>query len=285
MKRNFVSKPILSGIEEIRQECEEYKQCGFCRYGIEILDDCAEGIRKGSLTTIIAAPNTGKSLWALKIATHCAKQGKKVLICSCEMGAGLILERELKNLCGISMSSLKELYKTRESTVNKILSSLIEDEKYSYYKNIIVAETAGATADDILKLIEIDNPDIVIIDYIQRVVGSGTLYEVISNAFLEFQTYARVTSTPMIICSQALRSSNDEATQGKTTAPDRLRGKGSGSIEEDSDVGVSLVEERGVAKRIILAMVFKNRYTNFKNITYKYELDERLNLRLVQKNV
>ena len=81
--------PLLEGIEEIRNDFEERLDQGDTVYGIEILDDYVETIRKGSITYIIAQANTGKSLWSQQIACNLAKQGKKVLICSCEMGAGL----------------------------------------------------------------------------------------------------------------------------------------------------------------------------------------------------
>lgn len=49
----------------------------------------------------------------------------------------------------------------------------------------------------------------IIVDYIQRIRGIGTEYEVITNAARELQTYARRTGKKFIICSQASRQSND----------------------------------------------------------------------------
>ena len=63
-KRIYRPVPLLDGIEEIKQDFEERIAQGDTTYGIEILDDCVETIRKGSVTFIIAAPNTGKSAWA-----------------------------------------------------------------------------------------------------------------------------------------------------------------------------------------------------------------------------
>ena len=79
---------ILDGVEEIRQDFEERLECGDTTYGIEILDDFVQTIRRGSITFILARPNCGKSLMGQRIAVHLAQQGRKVLICSCEMGAG-----------------------------------------------------------------------------------------------------------------------------------------------------------------------------------------------------
>ncbi|MCM1324113.1 MAG: DnaB helicase C-terminal domain-containing protein [Acetobacter sp.] len=284
-KRTYKAVPLLSGIEEIRSDFEERIAQGDCKYGIEILDDCVETIRKGSVTFIIAAPNVGKSLWGLKIAANLAKQGKKVLICSCEMGAGLLMERELRTHLGISMYALRETYAKRRDTANKLMDSLIEDPRYSYMQNIMICETGGATVEDILSLIKIEGVDYIIVDYIQRIKGSGTEYENITYAAREIQTYARDTGAVFIVCSQASRQSNIDAKYGKEVDAGRIRGKGSGSIEEDADVGLTLMELSENGDKKILATLFKNRYGNLKNISYKYRLSDRLQLILEGKDV
>lgn len=278
--------PLLSGIEEIRQDFEERIEQGDVTYGIEILDDCVETIRKGSMTFIIAAPNCGKSIWSQIIACNLAKQGKKVLICSCEMGAGLLMERQLKTITGFSSYELREMYTEHRDTANKIMDSVIELEKYSYLNNIDICETGGATVYDLLDMFEaFPEFEYIIVDYIQRIRGTGTEYENITNAAREIQTYARESKKSFIVCSQANRQSNDDAKYSKTINTGKIRGKGSGSIEEDADVGLSLMELEEPQGRRILATLFKNRYGQYKNITYKYILDNRLCLRLEGKDV
>ena len=227
---------------------------------------------------------THNSAWALNIAVNLAKQGKRVLICSCEMGAGLLMERQLVNLLGTTSGQLRKLYTERRDTANKLMDSLIEDEKYRYLYNIDICETGGATADDLLDMYDtFPEFEYIIVDYIQRVCGIGTEYEVITEAARKIQTYARETGKMFIVCSQASRSSNSDAKYGKTVQTDRIRGKGSGSIEEDADVGVSLLEVEEEGQKYILANLFKNRYGAKKNITYKYLMDYRMNLRLQQR--
>ena len=69
-KRVYKPVPILDGIQEIKNDFEERIAQGDTTYGIEILDDCVETIRNGSVTFIIAAPNVGKSLYSLTIVTN-----------------------------------------------------------------------------------------------------------------------------------------------------------------------------------------------------------------------
>lgn len=284
-KREYKPVPLLDGIEEIRQDFEERIAQGDTTYGIEILDDCVETIRNGSITFIIAAPNVGKSLWGLTIASNLAKQGKRVLICSCEMGAGLLMERQLKTLTGVGMKQLRDLYSNRRDSANMIMDSIIENDQYAYLRQIDICETGGATVEDLIRIFDcFPEFEYIVVDYIQRIRGQGKEYEVITNAAREIQTYARRTGKKFIVCSQASRTSNDGAKYGGTIDTSKIRGKGSGSIEEDADVGLTLMELEENMQRKILATVFKNRYSNKKNITYKYVLDSRLCLRLEERD-
>ena len=286
-KRIYKPVPLLSGIEEIRQDFEERIEQGDTVYGIEILDDCVETIRKGSVTFIIAAPNSGKSLFGQQIACNLAKQNKKVLICSCEMGAGLLMERQIKNLTGVGMKQLRDLYSSRRDTANNIMDSIIENENYTYLHNIEICETGGATVEDLIKMYDcFPEFEYIVVDYIQRIRGQGTEYEVITNAARELQTYARRTGKKFIICSQANRQSNNDASTGKTKDGGRIRGKGSGSIEEDADVGVTLLSDnKPTGEKYLIVTLFKNRYGSKKDISYLYRLDDRLQLKLQQRGV
>lgn len=279
--------PLLDGIEEIRQDFEERIEQGDTTYGLEILDDCVETIRKGSITFIIASPNTGKSLLGQTIACNLAKQDKKVMVCSCEMGAGLLMERQLKTILGIRMSDIRQLYNSRRDEANNLLDA-VYDKEYSYLRNIDICETGGATVYDIIDMLNsFPEFEYIVIDYIQRIKGFGSEYENITLAARELQTYARETGKRIIICSQASRSSTSEAKGDSKNNPDgmKVRGKGSGSIEEDGDVGISLLElyENGIKK--ILVTLFKNRYGDKKNVTYKYRLNDRLQFTLEGKDI
>ena len=53
-RRPLKPVPLLSGIEEIRQDLEERIAQGDTIYGIEILDEAVETIRKGSITFVVA---------------------------------------------------------------------------------------------------------------------------------------------------------------------------------------------------------------------------------------
>ena len=280
-RRPLKPVPLLSGIEEIRQDLEERIAQGDTVYGIEILDETVETIRKGSITFIVAEQNTGKSLIGQIIACNLAKQGKKVMICTCEMGAGLLMERQIKTLTGISSKKLKDLYEKQRDTANYVMDSLIEDKTYAYLNNIDICETGGAFIEDIIEMLDgFPEYEYIVVDYIQRIKGTGSEYENVTYASRELQTYARDTGKRIIVCSQAGRQSQNDAKYGKEKDGTRIKGKGSGSIEEDADVVITLMGVEESEGRKILITLTKNRYGHIKNISYKYSLDERLNLRL-----
>lgn len=285
-RRELKPVKLKSGIEDIKQDFRERKEQGDTKYGIEILDDAVDTIRNGSTTFIVALPNCGKSLWSQIIANNLAKQGRKVMICSCEMGAGLLMERELRMLSGQSMQMVRDLYNVNEYEAEMLLDSVYDMPQYEYLDNIEICETAGATVHDIIKMLNaFPEFDYVVVDYIQRIQGSGSDYEVITEAARELQNHARQTRKKIIICSQASRQSGSDAKYGKEIDTSRIKGKGSGSIEEDADVGLSLLEVEEDEGRFILATLFKNRYNNFKNITYKYKVTGRLELKLQQRSL
>lgn len=284
-KRKLQPVPLLDGIQEIKNDFECRVKQGTVKYGVEILDDAVGTIRDGSVTFIIAAPNTGKSLFGLVIGSNLAQQDKKVLICSCEMGAGLIMERQLRTLTGNSTDLLYDLYRSDRDAANRLLDSVIEGNQYKYLNNISITETGGATIYDILDMLDcFPEYDYIIIDYIQRIRGEGTDYEIISNAAAEIQAYARKTGKKFIVCSQASRQSDDDAKYSRVKDGRRIKGKGSGSIEEDADVGITLMELVEGMKKNILVTLFKNRYGDKKNITYKYSITPRLTLKLEDSN-
>ena len=175
-RRKYRPVSILEGIEEIRQDFEERIAQGDITYGLEILDDAVETVRKGSITFIIAAPNTGKSLLGLRIAVHFAKQNKRVLICSCEMGAGLLMEREIKR-----DYYLEQLIKRKGNGLIKIVTGIRRCGK-SYllrtlFKNHLIE--SGVDEEHIIEM-AFDLFDNIILSLIALVVNSLFLQSILS---------------------------------------------------------------------------------------------------------
>lgn len=277
-RREYKPVPLLDGIEEIKQDIQNRLEQGDVTYGLEILDDNVETIRKGSMTVVVAPPNTGKSQVGLTIAVHLAKLGKQILICSCEMGAGLLMERQIKQLMGVSPKELKYAYENDRVMADKLLDNIYTQEAYQYLQNIFICETGGATVYDMIEMFDkFPNYDCIVIDYIQRIRGAGTDYDNVTLASAELQTYARRSGIPLIVCSQANRATTtNDNTKAEKRDFTKVQGKGSGSIEEDGDVILVLSEDSTADERTIYMTLKKNKYGFNKNITYKYKMNARL---------
>lgn len=246
-------------------------------------------IRPSTITTIMATPNTGKSLLAQNIACHIAKQNKKVLFCSCEMSGGSLMERQLKQVMGVTSKQLIEGYKKHPETIEKIFDTLTNNKDFEYLKNIAILEIGRIHIDKLISILqECKEFKFVIIDYIQRISGEGdSPYSKLADVSHKLQFHAidsgqaiiEVAQIPKIVetASKSVKKDVDFTT---------LRAKGAGDIEEDAHVAIMMVEDIGSdGERYVLINLSKNKYGNKKRITYKYLINPRLNFQLVQKDV
>lgn len=75
--------------------------------GLSDLDELTD-VRPGELLIVAARPSVGKTLLALKLAVHNARQGNPVLFFSLEMSRAEMLERIVAAVCTIDHSHLKD---------------------------------------------------------------------------------------------------------------------------------------------------------------------------------
>lgn len=94
----------LDEIEQKYQKGEDYSlYTGFFE-----LDKLTDGLHENELTAIGARPGTGKTAFALNIATNIAsKKKKKVYFCSLEMSSEQIMQRIIASYCYINTQFLR----------------------------------------------------------------------------------------------------------------------------------------------------------------------------------
>lgn len=94
----------LDAIEQKYQKGEDYSlYTGFFE-----LDKLTDGLHENELTAIGARPGTGKTAFALNIATNiAAKESKKVYFCSLEMSSEQIMQRIIAQNCYINTQFLR----------------------------------------------------------------------------------------------------------------------------------------------------------------------------------
>jgi len=288
-KKIYKPTSFLSGLDEIKQDLIIRTKAGDITYGVEILDDCVEFIRQCTVTLIMAVPNVGKSLLAQNIACHIAKQGKKVLFCSCEMTSGLLMERELKKVMGVTSRQLIEGYKEHPSSIDKIFDIIMNDKEFKYLKNISILDIGGITINELIDVFNNNKEyNYIIVDYIQRIKGNGsTEYEQLKDVSYSLQIYAMEKGKAIIECSQIPKIVDTDSRTVKAGVDfTKLRAKGGGNPEEDAHVAIKMAEDfLPDGKRCVLINLSKNKYGDLKNITYKYMIDPRLNFKLLEKGL
>ena len=146
---------------------EDYPKTKFTRY-----DSVTNGLRPATLLILAARPAMGKTAFSLNIALNVAKQNKRVLIFSLEMG-----EEELYNrlLAAESEIELKHIQRNRfdlndKDTINKLLIARDTLSNLEVYIDASATPTITAIKNK-SRLLQrkYKNIDLIIIDYLQLV--------------------------------------------------------------------------------------------------------------------
>lgn len=210
----------------------DYPKTKFIRY-----DEITNGLRPATLLILAARPAMGKTAFSLNIALNVAKQNKRVLIFSLEMG-----EEELYNrlLSAESEVELKNIQRSHFDFNNKEMINrlLIARENLSTLE-IYIDASATPTITAIKNKARLlqrkyKNIDLIIIDYLQLISGTtnkGNREQEISEISRGLKLLSKELNVPIIALSQLSR--RVESREDKTPMLSDLRE--SGSIEQDAD--------------------------------------------------
>lgn len=165
--RNLKPK-IYKKIEDIVEDTKEsiLNKNNIIHFGIRALDDFAGGMTRGEITVIGGRPSHGKSTTVVNLAKSLIEQGYKVIIFNREMTNVemakklLVLESKLlyANVRSQMLSDLE--IKEMEATFEIMKSK---------YQNLFMYDNIK-TLPEALAEIKTINPDVVIDDYIQKII-------------------------------------------------------------------------------------------------------------------
>lgn len=229
--------------------------------GFTDLDFKTAGLQPSDLILIAARPSMGKTAFVLNIAQHvCFKDHKSAVIFSLEMSKEQLVNRLL------SLESFVDSKKIRNGTVSaKDWEGLIEGASVIGESKLIIDDTPGISISELAskcrkyKADPAYNIDIVIIDYLQLMSGSGkseSRVQEISNISRSLKALARELNVPVIALSQLSRAVEKRDDHRPMLSDLRE----SGAIEQDADVVMFLYrddyynhesEKKGVAEVII----------------------------------
>lgn len=190
------------------------------------------GVCRGTLWTFGARTSRGKSSIMLRMSNQIAVAGSKVLFISAEMTAVELLDRIISMRTGIPLLFLR----TKE--VNKYKERVVEEMSRMYTLPITMSVGGKLTMERVLTEVDTHQPDVVVVDYLQRFVtpshlgGGGTRASYYSDVANGLKALALDRNIAVITGSQLSRGVELREDQTPTLADL----KESGGIEEASDV-------------------------------------------------
>ncbi|MFT8871634.1 MAG: replicative DNA helicase [Sporolactobacillus sp.] len=262
--------------------------------GFVDLDQMTAGFQRSDLIIVAARPSVGKTAFALNIAQNVAtKNEANVAIFSLEMGAQQLAMRMLCAEGNIDAQKLRtgRLMEEDWQKLTMAMGTLS-------HAGIYIDDSPGVRVNDIrakCRRLKLDKGlDLVIIDYLQLISGSGTYghqenrQQEVSEISRTLKAMARELNVPVIALSQLSRGV--ESRQDKRPMMSDIRE--SGSIEQDADVVAFLYRDDYYNKEsekpnvieIIIAkqrngpvgtveLAFIKEYNKFVNIDRRHEHD------------
>lgn len=219
-----MAKRLLKYNERIYQPLDQSERIhtGFGR-----LDGVLNGLRKGSLSYIGAAPSTGKTTFALNILFRALKDQRRVLFFSLEMSVEQLLDRLFANALSISYELIdhRRLDKNGQHRITAAVSRLYEQ------KHIWIVDN-DYTLESMASKIAQFKPELVFVDFLQNVRTRERFNNrkaQIDYISAEFKRLARVRDCHICVLSQINRV-------GEQGAPRMSDLKESGNLEADGDV-------------------------------------------------
>jgi replicative DNA helicase len=209
--------------------------------GFRDLDELLGGLHRGDLIVLAARPSVGKSALAASIAYQVGSAEGRVSIFSLEMGRDQYAQRLAAIDSGINLHGLRHGH-MRMAELEAYMQTLGRLAGLP----IAISDAAGASVRDIrariLRRAAKDGaPDLVIIDYLQLMVGSRgeSRQQEVSDISRGLKTLARELDVPILALSQLSR-----AVEGRTSHVPMLSDlRESGAIEQDADVVAFIYRE------------------------------------------
>lgn len=256
-----INQVVLRTLEEISAASKQEGHITGLATGFRDLDFKTAGLQKSDLILIAARPAMGKTAFVLNVVEYIALHSQgNIALFSLEMSKEQLVRRLL------SMNSHVDSQKIRTGTLeDEDWIQLVDSVRRIGNTNLYIDDTSGITASELRtkcrkqKLSK--GLDLVIIDYLQLMSGSGnrrgeSRQQEISDISRALKVMARELNIPVVALSQLSRAV--EQRPDKRPMLSDLRE--SGAIEQDADIVMFLyrddyynpdTEEKNVAEVII----------------------------------
>ena len=280
-----IRQVVMNTLENIERASKTKGSVTGLPTGFTDLDYKTSGLQPSDFILIAARPSMGKTAFVLNIAQYMAfKKDKAVAIFSLEMSREQLMNRLF------SMESKVDSQNLRTGNLkDEDWSKLIESAGMIGESKLIIDDTPGISIGELrskCRKYKLEHGlDIVIIDYLQLMTGSGrrtdSRQQEISDISRALKALARELNVPVVALSQLSRAV-EQRTDHRPMLSDLRE---SGAIEQDADVVMFIYrddyynkdsEDKGIAEIIIakqrngpigtVNLVWLPDYTKFANI-------------------
>ncbi len=280
-----IRQVVMNTLENIERASKTKGNVTGLATGFTDLDYKTSGFQPSDFILVAARPSMGKTAFVLNIAQYMAfKKNKAVAIFSLEMSREQLMNRLFSMESKVDSQSLRT-----GNLKDEEWSKLIESAGIIGESNLIIDDTPGisiAEMRSICRKYKLEHGlDIIIIDYLQLMTGSGrgsdSRQQEISDISRSLKALARELNVPVVALSQLSRAV-EQRTDHRPMLSDLRE---SGAIEQDADVVMFIYrddyynkdsEDKGIAEIIIakqrngpigtVNLVWLPDYTKFANI-------------------
>ena len=231
------ARPIgedVESVEALIREAHEHQGVTGIRTGIGKLDLAVKGLNPGRFYVVAGRPAMGKSLVCGQIALTAARRGSRVLLQSPEMGGGEYLQRLAVATSGVSAEEAHDGKLSGEAQ-SAVMSAAMEIGGLPFF----IDDRGTQTVADIRRNVLRYEPDLVIVDYLQRLVPDDyrlSRYEQVSQISYDLDRIKKDFDVPVVAAAQLSRAV--EQRSDKHPMLSDLRD--SGTVEQDADGVVML---------------------------------------------
>ncbi len=238
-----IKKVVANALEKIEAAYYNKGRVTGIATGFTDLDYKTAGMQPSDLVLLAARPSMGKTAFVLNMAQYMAiKNRKNVAIFSLEMSKEQLINRMLSLQSGVDAQHLRNGYLNMDEW-----NRLTESANEIGMSNLVIDDTPSISVAQLRskcrKLKMNQGLDVVIIDYLQLMSGSGKANDSVNNMISEIsrslKALARELQVPVIALSQLSRAV--EKRDDKRPMLSDLRD--SGAIEQDADVVMFLFRE------------------------------------------
>jgi replicative DNA helicase len=219
------------------------------RTGFIDLDTLLGGMHRSDLVILAARPSVGKSALAMSFARNAAVgQKAKVAVFSLEMSGDQLAQRLLSSEADVDSTRLR-LGEHTEAEERRIMHAMGVLAGADIYIDDTAILSVGEMRGKVLRLQREHGLDMVVVDYLQLMQGSGNRNEnrvqEVSLISRSLKTIARELHVPVVALAQLSR-----AVESRTPHIPMLSDlRDSGSIEQDADIVMFLYREDYYAKK------------------------------------